>query len=232
MMQDAFRLPDKAIYRALAGGSHPSAPLLHAPPTCHWRAGSRDQAQVPRQPVTHAVPGAAALDQVASGENPKRVTAAAMNSPPPAWGTSPSAGCFVQAQGLHAVLGRLTTPSSRGATKMVPRPKRDLKLEALSDVLARQNSSPDPLLSRRPEFLTEIAIAKEFGYKIRRPSIMPSKPTRFRKAGRGNIGIAPRRLWGFSRKPGMRSPGTRSCHLRKKACAQRSRATPTISPGA
>src|SRR3954465_8187847 len=57
-------------------------------------------------------------------------------------------------------------PKVANVDKEAKAPKRDLKLEALADVL-RGKLMVQIHCYRADEFLTELAMAKEFGYKVR-----------------------------------------------------------------
>lgn len=165
MMLDAFDYTDKAIYRGLAGGVTTSL-LLHGSANMiggqaivikHKYGASRDAMLFPNAPRSI---------KFASGENPKRVYGSKDQLP------STRMGNFeVQREALQQ--GReymrdwddYEAKVKRGDKDAKP-PKRDLKLEALADVL-RGKLMVQIHCYRADEFLTEIAIAKEFGYKIR-----------------------------------------------------------------
>ena len=164
-MLDAFDYTDKAIYRALAGGVTTSL-LLH---------GSANMIGGQAIVIKHKFglgrdamlfPGAPPSIKFASGENPKRVYGSKGQVP------STRMGNFeVQREALQQ--GReymrewddYNAKVKRG-DKDARAPKRDLKLEALADIL-RGKFLVQIHCYRADEFLTEIAIAKEFGYKIR-----------------------------------------------------------------
>jgi imidazolonepropionase-like amidohydrolase len=165
MMKDAFDYTDKQIYRALAGGVT-SAMLLH---------GSADmiggQAVVIKNKYGLSrdqmlFPGAPRSIKFASGENPKRVFGSK--------GTMPSTrmGNFaVQRQALLEAKQYMQdwdeyNKKVKDGDKDAKQPKRDLKLEALADVL-RGKLMVQIHCYRADEFLTEMEMAKEFGYKIR-----------------------------------------------------------------
>jgi imidazolonepropionase-like amidohydrolase len=155
MMKDAFDYQDKAIYRALAGGVTTSL-LLHGSANMiggqavvikHKYGATRDEMLFPNAPRSI---------KFASGENPKRVYGSRDQLP------STRMGNFaVQRQALVEKIKR-NDKDSKDATP----PKRDLKLEALADVL-RGKLMVQIHIYRADEMLTEIALAKEFGYKIR-----------------------------------------------------------------
>src|SRR3954467_14064665 len=164
-MIDAFDYTDKAIYRALAGGVT-SALLLH---------GSADmiggQAVVIKTKYgldrdELLFPGAPQSIKFASGENPKRVYGGRKQLP------STRMGNFaVQRAALQEAKEYMRDWDDYNAKvqkgdKDTKAPKRDLKLEALANVL-RGKYLVQIHCYRADEFLTEMAIAKEFGYKIR-----------------------------------------------------------------
>lgn len=165
MMKDAFDYTDKAIYRALAGGVT-SALLLH---------GSADmiggQAVVIKTKFgldrdQMLFPGAPQSIKFASGENPKRVFGEKKQLPSTRMGNfEVMREAFTQARDYMRQWDEYDAKVKKG-DKNASAPKKDLKLEALADVL-RGKMLVQIHCYRADEFLTEIAIAKEFGYKIR-----------------------------------------------------------------
>lgn len=164
-MIDAFDYTDKAIYRALAGGVT-SALLLH---------GSADmiggQAVVIKTKYGLGrdellFKGAPQSIKFASGENPKRVFGERKELP------STRMGNFaVQRQALLDAREYMRDWDDYNAKvqrgdKEAKAPKRDLKLDALADVL-RGKMMVQIHCYRADEFLNEMAMADEFGYKIR-----------------------------------------------------------------
>jgi imidazolonepropionase-like amidohydrolase len=164
-MIDAFDYTDKAIYRALAGGVT-SALLLH---------GSADmiggQAVVIKTKYGLGrddllFKGAPQSIKFASGENPKRVFGEKQQMP------STRMGNFaVQRQALLDAREYMRDWDEYNAKvqkgdKDAKAPKRDLKLDALADVL-RGKMLVQIHCYRADEFLNEMAMAKEFGYKVR-----------------------------------------------------------------
>ena len=166
MMKDAFDYQDKAIYRALAGGVTTSL-LLHGSANMiggqavvikHKYGATRDAMLFPNAPRLHQVcerrksqarlrqPRPVALDPHGKFCGPAR---------------SPSPGA-----GLHARVGQLQREGQARRQRCVTPPKHDLKLEALADVL-RGKLMVQIHCYRADEMLTEIAMAKEFGYKLR-----------------------------------------------------------------
>ena len=165
MMKDAFDYQDKAIYRALAGGVTTSL-LLHGSANMiggqavvikHKYGLSRDELLFPNAPRSI---------KFASGENPKRVYGGKDQLPSTRMGNfAVQREALVQAQDYLKEWDAYNEKVKRG-DKDATAPKRDLKLEALADVL-RGKLMVQIHCYRADEFLTEIAMAHEFGYKIR-----------------------------------------------------------------
>ncbi|HZQ92010.1 MAG TPA: amidohydrolase [Terriglobales bacterium] len=165
MMLDAFDYEDKAIYRALAGGVTTSL-LLH---------GSADmiggQAVVIKNKFglgrdQMLFPGAPQSIKFASGENPKRVFGSRNQLPSTRMGNfAVMRMAFTEARDYMHEWDEYNKKVQRG-DKDPRMPKKDLKLEALADVL-RGKLLVQIHIYRADEFLTEIALANEFGYKIR-----------------------------------------------------------------
>jgi imidazolonepropionase-like amidohydrolase len=165
MMKDAFDYQDKAIYRALAGGVTTSL-LLHGSANMiggqaivikHKYGLSRDELLFPNAPRSI---------KFASGENPKRVYGTREQLPSTRMGNfAVQREALVQAQDYMREWDAYNEKVKR-ADKDATAPKRDLKLEALADVL-RGKLMVQIHCYRADEFLTEIAMAHEFGYKIR-----------------------------------------------------------------
>jgi imidazolonepropionase-like amidohydrolase len=165
MMKDAFDYQDKAIYRALAGGVTTSL-LLHGSANMiggqavvikHKYGDSRDAMLFPNAPRSI---------KFASGENPKRVYGSRDQLPSTRMGNfAVQRQALIEAQEYMREWDGYNDKVKRGDKDATP-PKRDLKLEALADVL-RGKIMVQIHIYRADEMLTEIAIAKEFGYKIR-----------------------------------------------------------------
>src|SRR5215469_11808484 len=164
-MIDAFENTDKGLYHALAGGVT-SLLLLHG--SANMIGGeavviknkfglSRDQMLFPNAPRSI---------KFASGENPKRVYGSRNQLP------STRMGNFeVQREALQQAKEYMRdwddyNGKVQKGDKEARAPKRDLKLEALADVL-RGKLLVQIHCYRADEFLTELAMAKEFGYKVR-----------------------------------------------------------------
>lgn len=165
MMKDAFDYQDKAIYRALAGGVTTSL-LLHGSANMiggqavvikHKYGAKRDEM---------LFPGAPASIKFASGENPKRVYGNREQLPSTRMGNfAVQREALVQAQDYMREWDAYNEKVKRG-DKDAAAPKHDLKLEALADVL-RGKLMVQIHCYRADEMLTEMAMAKEFGYKLR-----------------------------------------------------------------
>jgi len=165
MMKDAFDYQDKAIYRALAGGVTTSL-LLHGSANMiggqavvikHKYGASRDEMLFPNAPRSI---------KFASGENPKRVYGSREQLPSTRMGNfAVQRQALVEAQDYMREWDAYNEKVKRGDKDASP-PKHDLKLEALADVL-RGKIMVQIHIYRSDEMLTEIAMAKEFGYKIR-----------------------------------------------------------------
>jgi imidazolonepropionase-like amidohydrolase len=165
MMEDAFDYTDKEIYRALAGGVT-SALLLHG--SANMIGGQaaviktkyglgRDQLLFPNAPRSI---------KFASGENPKRVYGGRNQLPSTRMGNfAVQRAALQEAREYMREWDEYNAKAQKGDKDAKP-PKKDLKLEALADVL-RGKLLVQIHCYRADEFLTEIAIAHEFGYKIR-----------------------------------------------------------------
>jgi imidazolonepropionase-like amidohydrolase len=177
MMKDAFDYQDKAIYRALAGGVTTSL-LLHGSANMiggqsvvikHKFGDSRDALLFPNAPRSI---------KFASGENPKRVYGGREQLPSTRMGNfAVQREALVQAQdymrewdSYDQKVKRSTTDTDKDKNKDKNKdatpPKHDLKLEALADVL-RGKLMVEIHCYRADEMLTEMAMAKEFGYNLR-----------------------------------------------------------------
>jgi imidazolonepropionase-like amidohydrolase len=165
MMEDAFDYTDKTIYRALAGGVT-SALLLHG--SANMIGGQavviktkygldRDQLLFPNAPRSI---------KFASGENPKRVYGSRKQLPSTRMGNfAVQRAALQEAREYMRDWDEYNAKVQKG-DKEAKQPKKDLKLEALADVL-RGKLLVQIHCYRADEFLTELAIAREFGYKVR-----------------------------------------------------------------
>ena len=167
MMKDAFDYQDKAIYRALAGGVTTSL-LLHGSANMiggqavvikHKYGASRDAMLFPNAPGSI---------KFSSGENPKRVYGSRDQLPSTRMGNfEVQRQALVEAQDYIREWDAYNAKIKRDKdAKDATRPKHDLKLEALADVL-RGKLMVQIHCYRADEMLTEMAMAKEFGYKLR-----------------------------------------------------------------
>src|SRR5947207_14659792 len=165
MMIDAFDYQDKAIYRGLAGGVRTSL-LLHGSANMiggqavvikHKYGAGRDEMLFPNAPRSI---------KFASGENPKRVYGTREQLPSTRMGNfAVQREALVHAQDYMREWDAYSEKVKRN-DKDATAPKHDLKLDALADVL-RGKLMVQIHCYRADEFLTEIAMAHEFGYKIR-----------------------------------------------------------------
>lgn len=165
MMKDAFDYNDKMIYRALAGGVTTSL-LLH---------GSANMIGGQAVVIKHKYglgrddlifPGAPQSIKFASGENPKRVYGTRNQLPSTRMGNfEVMRQAFIEAREYMREWDDYNAKAKKGDKDAKP-PKKDLKLEALADIL-RGKLLVQIHCYRADEFLTEMALAKEFGYKVR-----------------------------------------------------------------
>jgi imidazolonepropionase-like amidohydrolase len=165
MMKDAFDYNDKAIYRALAGGVttslllHGSADMIGGQAVVIKTKYGLDRDQM-------LFPGAPQSIKFASGENPKRVFGDKKQLPSTRMGNfEVMREAFTQAKDYQRQWDEYNEKVTKG-DKTASAPKKDLKLEALSQVL-QGKMLVQIHCYRADEFLAEIAIANEFGYKIR-----------------------------------------------------------------
>ena len=165
MMKDAFDYNDKAIYRALAGGVtsslllHGSADMIGGQAVVIKNKYGLDRDQM-------LFPGAPQSIKFASGENPKRVFGDKKQLPSTRMGNfEVMREAFTQAKDYQRSWDEYNEKVKKG-DKTASAPKKDLKLEALVQVL-QGKMLVQIHCYRSDELLTEIAIANEFGYKIR-----------------------------------------------------------------
>ncbi len=165
MMIDAFDNSDSALYQALAGGVttelllHGSANMIggQAVVIKNKFGLSREQMLFPDAPRSI---------KFASGENPKRVYGSRDQLPSTRMGNfEVMRQSFEDAKAYMATWDAYNAKVAKNDKDAVA-PKRDLKLEALADV-SRGRLYVQIHCYRADEFLTEEAIAKEYGYKIR-----------------------------------------------------------------
>lgn len=165
MMVDAFNYTDKSIYQALAGGVTTSQ-LLHGSANMiggqsvvikHKYGLERDQLLFPNAPRSI---------KFASGENPKRVYGGRNQIPSTRMGNFAVQRAALQEAREYMREWDGYDEKVKKGDKEAKAPKRDLKLEALADIL-RGKILVQVHCYRADEFLTEMAMAKEFGYKVR-----------------------------------------------------------------
>src|SRR4051812_23935498 len=165
MMQVAFDYTDKAIYHSLAGGVTTSL-LLHGSANMiggqavvmkHKIGLDRDELLFPNAPRSI---------KFASGENPKRVYGGRNQLPSTRMGNFAVQRAALQEAREYMRDWDAYDEKVKKGDKDAKPPKRDLKQEALADVL-RGKVFVQIHCYRADEFLTEIAMAKEFGYKLR-----------------------------------------------------------------
>jgi len=164
-MIDAFDNRDKALYQALAGGVTTEL-LLHG--SANMIGGQavviKNKFGLDRDAMLF--PNAPGSIKFASGENPKRVYGSRDQLPSTRMGNfAVMRQAFEDAKAYMAEWDAYNAKAAKG-DKTATAPKKDLKLEALADVL-RGKLYVQIHCYRADEFLTEEAIAHEYGYKIR-----------------------------------------------------------------
>jgi len=165
MMRDAFDYTDKAIYHSLAGGVTTSL-LLHGSANMiggealvikHKFGLDRDDLIFPNAPRSI---------KFASGENPKRVYGSRNQLPSTRMGNFEVQRAALQEAKEYMRDWDAYDAKVKAGDKTAKAPKKDLKLDELADVL-RGKVMVQIHCYRADEFLTEIAMAKEFGYNLR-----------------------------------------------------------------
>jgi len=167
VMADAFQYDDKSIYHILAGGVTSSL-LLHG--SANMIGGQalviKHKFGKPRDALIFqdALPSI----KFASGENPKRVYGGRQQMPSTRMGNffvlrqaMAEAKDYIQEWEQYNARLKKGDPAKAGLP-----PKKDLKLEALADIL-RGKFLVQIHCYRADEFLTEMRIAREYGYPIR-----------------------------------------------------------------
>ncbi len=165
LMLDAFDYTDRNIYYTLAGGVTTSL-LLHGSANMiggqsivikHKYGLGRDQLLFPNAPRSI---------KFASGENPKHVYGSRHQLPSTRMGNfAVQRQALAEAKDYMREWDDYEAKLKRGDKDAKP-PKHDLKLDALADLL-RGKMFVHLHCYRADEFLTEIAMAKEFGYTLR-----------------------------------------------------------------
>ncbi len=165
MMVDALDYTDKNIYHSLAGGTTTSM-LLHGSANMiggqaviikHKFGLDRDDLLFPDAPRSI---------KFASGENPKRVYGGRNQLPSTRMGNFTVQRAALQEAREYMREWDAYDEKVKKNDKDAKPPKKDLKLDALAHVL-RGKVFVQIHCYRADEFLTEIAMAKEFGYKLR-----------------------------------------------------------------
>jgi imidazolonepropionase-like amidohydrolase len=165
MMRDAFVYDDRMIYRALAGGVT-TALLLHGSADMIGGQAVVIKTKYGMEKEQMIFPGAPQSIKFASGENPKRVFGGKGTLPSTRMGNfAVQRQALLDAQEYMKQWDDYNAKVAKG-DKDAKAPKRDLKLDALADVL-RGKMLVQIHCYRADELLTEMAMAKEFGYKVR-----------------------------------------------------------------
>ncbi len=165
MMVDAFDNRDKALYQALAGGVTTEL-LLHG--SANMIGGQafviKNKFGLSRDEMFFA--GAPRSIKFASGENPRRIYGGRNQLPSTRMGNfEVMRQSFEDAKAYMSEWDSYNAKVQKSEQHLV-QPRKDLKLEALADVL-RGKLQVQIHCYRADEFLTEEALAKEYGYKIR-----------------------------------------------------------------
>jgi len=165
MMIDAFDNRDKALYQALAGGVT-SELLLHGSANMIGGQAVVIKNKFGLSKEEMLFPNAPRSIKFASGENPKRVYGTRNQLPSTRMGNfEVMRQAFEDAKVYRKEWDDYNARIAKG-DKDVRMPHRDLKLEALADIL-RGKLLVQIHCYRADEFLTEEAIAQEYGFKIR-----------------------------------------------------------------
>jgi imidazolonepropionase-like amidohydrolase len=165
MMIDAFDNRDKALYQALAGGVT-SELLLHGSANMIGGQAVVIKNKFGLSKEEMLFPNAPRSIKFASGENPKRVYGTRNQLPSTRMGNfEVMRQSFEDAKVYQREWDAYNERVAKGEKDVRP-PHRDLKLEALADIL-RGKLLVQIHCYRADEFLTEEAIAKEYGFKIR-----------------------------------------------------------------
>ena len=171
MMIDAFDNRDKALYQALAGGVTTEL-LLHGSANMIGGQAVVIKNKFGLERDAMLFPNAPRSIKFASGENPKRVYGSRDQLPSTRMGNfEVMRQSFEDAKAYMAKWDAYNAKVAKaqkdgGNVAEIEKPGVDLKLEALADVL-RGKLYVQIHCYRADEYLTEEAIAKEYGYKIR-----------------------------------------------------------------
>jgi imidazolonepropionase-like amidohydrolase len=165
MMIDAFDNRDKALYLALAGGVT-SELLLHGSANMIGGQAVVIKNKFGLSKEEMLFPNAPQSIKFASGENPKRVYGTRNQLPSTRMGNfEVMRQAFEDAKVYRRDWDAYNDKVAKG-DKEARAPHRDLKLEALADIL-RGKLLVQIHCYRADEFLTEEAIAKDYGFRIR-----------------------------------------------------------------
>jgi len=165
MMIDAFDNRDKALYLALAGGVT-SELLLHGSANMIGGQAVVIKNKFGLSKEEMLFPNAPRSIKFASGENPKRVYGTRNQLPSTRMGNfEVMRQAFEDAKVYRREWDAYNDKLAKGDKDAKP-PHRDLKLDALADIL-RGKLLVQIHCYRSDEFLTEEAIAQEYGFKIR-----------------------------------------------------------------
>jgi imidazolonepropionase-like amidohydrolase len=165
MMIDAFDNRDKALYLALAGGVT-SELLLHGSANMIGGQAVVIKNKFGLSKEEMLFPNAPRSIKFASGENPKRVYGTRNQLPSTRMGNfEVMRQAFEDAKVYRREWDSYNDKLAKGDKDAKP-PHRDLKLDALADIL-RGKLLVQIHCYRSDEFLTEEAIAQEYGFKIR-----------------------------------------------------------------
>jgi imidazolonepropionase-like amidohydrolase len=165
MMIDAFDNRDKALYLALAGGVT-SELLLHGSANMIGGQAVVIKNKFGLSKEEMLFPNAPRSIKFASGENPKRVYGTRNQLPSTRMGNfEVMRQAFEDAKVYRRDWDAYNDKVAKGDKDARP-PHRDLRLEALADIL-RGKLMVQIHCYRADEFLTEEAIAQEYGFKIR-----------------------------------------------------------------
>src|SRR5581483_11168427 len=214
MMIDAFDYQDKAIYRALAGGVTTSL-LLHGSANMIGGQAVVIKHKYGENRDAMLFPGAPRSIKFASGENPKRVYGSRDQLPSTRTGNfEVQREALIQAQEYMRDWDTYNDKVKNG-DKNAKAPKRDLKMDALADVL-RGKIMVQIHCYRADEMLTEMAMAKEFGYKLRAFHHALEAYKVADKIAANNVGIATfADWWGFKQEAWDAIPWNAVMSMRK-----------------
>ncbi len=165
LMIDAFDNRDKALYQALAGGVTTEL-LLHGSANLIGGQAVVIKNKFGMQREAMLFPNAPRSIKFASGENPKRVYGGRNELPSTRMGNfAVMRQSFEDAKAYQAEWGAYNVKQKAG-DKTAVAPHRDLKLEALTEVLEGKLYVQIHCY-RSDEMLTEENLAHEYGYKLR-----------------------------------------------------------------